>query len=83
MSDEDKKIHNNMDYSSWNFAYKQYTALFNWTGNPGASIPSGFTKNELPVGLQIIGAKENEEGVLQASRVIEIEQPWQNKKPKI
>ena len=83
MTDEDKKIHNNMDYSSWNFAYKQYTALFNWTGNPGASIPSGFTKNELPVGLQIIGAKENEEGVLQASRVIEIEQPWQNKKPKI
>ena len=78
---EDKFIENDLDYSSWNFACKQFTALFNWSGNPGASIPSGFTKYNMPVGLQIIGAKENEVGVLQASRVFELEKPWQNKRP--
>ena len=83
MTQEDKYVENNLNYSSWNFACKQFTALFNWTGNPGASIPSGFSKNNMPVGLQLIGAKENEVGVLQASRVIELEKPWQNSKPKI
>tara|TARA_B100000676_G_scaffold133774_1_gene132731 strand:- start:1966 stop:2784 length:819 start_codon:yes stop_codon:yes gene_type:complete len=83
MTKEDKFVSNEMDYSSWNLAYKQYTALFNWSGNPGASIPSGFTQNNMPVGLQIIGAKEDEISILQASRIIEQEKPWQNVKPKI
>ena len=31
--------------------------------------------------IKIVGAKENEVGVLQASRVFELEKPWQNKRP--
>ena len=83
MTQEDKFVSNEMDYSSWNLAYKQYTALFNWSGNPGASIPSGFTQNKMPVGLQLVGAKEDEISILQASRIMEQENPWQNLKPKI
>ena len=34
-----------------------------------------------PISLQIAGAKEDEVGVLQASRAFEIAKPWHDKKP--
>ena len=59
----------------------QFTAIFNWAGNPAATLPCGFSTKELPISLQIAGAKEDEVGVLQASRAFEIANPWHNKKP--
>ena len=61
----------------------QFTAIFNWSGNPAATIPCGFSSKGLPISLQIAGEKENELGVLQASRAFEIAKPWHNKKPKL
>ena len=61
----------------------QFTAIFNWSGNPAATIPCGFSSKGLPISLQIAGEKENELGVLQASRAFEIVKPWHNKKPKL
>jgi Asp-tRNA(Asn)/Glu-tRNA(Gln) amidotransferase A subunit family amidase len=48
----------------------------NLAGLPAASIPCGFTKNGLPVGLQIIGAWGDEETVLRASAAFEEANPW-------
>lgn len=36
------------------------------SGQPAASIPCGLTKSGLPVGLQIVGRRFDDLGVLQA-----------------
>ncbi len=54
---------------------------FNLTGHPAASIPCGWTKDGLPVGLQIIGRRLDEATVLQASKAFEDLKPWQKKRP--
>jgi aspartyl-tRNA(Asn)/glutamyl-tRNA(Gln) amidotransferase subunit A len=59
----------------------RFTVPFNFTGQPAANIPCGFTKNGLPVGLQIAGRRYNDLGVLRASRAFEKAFPWQDKKP--
>jgi len=47
------------------------TRPFNMTRQPAASVPVGLTGAGLPVGLQIVGAVNDEPRVLRASAVIE------------
>jgi Asp-tRNA(Asn)/Glu-tRNA(Gln) amidotransferase A subunit family amidase len=58
-----------------------FTYPFNFTGQPAASIPCGFTARGLPIGLQIVGRRYDDLGVLKASRAYEKRFPWQGKKP--
>ena len=74
---------NNFDYSSWNFVLLQMTAPFNWSGNPAATLPCGFTKKNLPVGLQIIAPKMKEDELFRASKAFENIFPWHKKRPNI
>jgi aspartyl-tRNA(Asn)/glutamyl-tRNA(Gln) amidotransferase subunit A len=60
-----------------------FTYPFNLTGLPAASIPSGWDKSGLPIGLQIVGKRYDEKTVLQVSRAFEEIAPWQDKKPEI
>lgn len=53
----------------------------NLAGLPAASVPCGFTKSGLPVGLQIIGAWGDEESVLRASATFETINPWGHQIP--
>lgn len=49
-----------------------YTPVWNQTGNPATSICCGFdSSNEMPIGLQIVGHRFNDLGVLQLSRAYE------------
>jgi aspartyl-tRNA(Asn)/glutamyl-tRNA(Gln) amidotransferase subunit A len=41
-----------------------YTASLNLTGLPGAAAPCGFDKNGIPVGMQVIGKKFEDELIL-------------------
>ncbi len=52
------------------------TFPINMIGNPAASIPCGFTKTKLPVGLHIIGKPNCESTVLAASLKLESINPW-------
>ena len=61
----------------------QFTAPFNWSGNPAVSLPCGFTKSGLPVGLQLAGKKKSELSLLQASKAFENINSWQQNRPKI
>jgi aspartyl-tRNA(Asn)/glutamyl-tRNA(Gln) amidotransferase subunit A len=60
-----------------------FTIAPNLAGLPGISIPCGFDKNNLPVGLQIIGKPFKEEELLNMAFVYQKETDWHTKKPKL
>jgi Asp-tRNA(Asn)/Glu-tRNA(Gln) amidotransferase A subunit family amidase len=48
-----------------------WTGIFNLTGLPAVSVPSGFTADGLPLGVQIVGRPFAEADVLGAAGVVE------------
>ncbi|HWN14385.1 MAG TPA: amidase family protein, partial [Candidatus Dormibacteraeota bacterium] len=58
-----------------------FTYPFNMTGHPGASVPCGFTREELPIGLQIVGRRFEDATVLRASAAFEKLAPWAQRRP--
>ncbi|SDB40726.1 amidase [Bauldia litoralis] len=48
----------------------------NFTGHPAISVPAGLTPEGLPVGLQIIGRRHDDESVLAMAARFERMQPW-------
>ena len=58
-----------------------FTFPFNFTGHPAASIPCGWTSENLPIGMQIVGKRFQELLILQASKAFEELSPWQDKRP--
>ncbi|HNX81845.1 MAG TPA: Asp-tRNA(Asn)/Glu-tRNA(Gln) amidotransferase subunit GatA [Candidatus Omnitrophota bacterium] len=60
-----------------------YTISVNLAGIPAISIPCGFTKKGLPVGLQIIAKPFNEEMLLRVAYAYEQATPWHAMKPKL
>ena len=60
-----------------------FTYICNLTGQPAATIPAGFTKDGLPVGLQIIGRHLADRTVLAASGAFEQARPWAHIWPKL
>jgi Asp-tRNA(Asn)/Glu-tRNA(Gln) amidotransferase A subunit family amidase len=69
----------NLSIMSW----MTYTYPFNLTGLPAATIPSGWTKSGLPIGMQIVGRRFDEKTVLQVSKAFEEVSSWQDKRPKL
>ena len=61
----------------------RFTAPFNLTGLPALSVPCGFTKDKLPVGLQIVSRAWNESGVLRAGFAYQQATEWHKMKPEI
>jgi aspartyl-tRNA(Asn)/glutamyl-tRNA(Gln) amidotransferase subunit A len=60
-----------------------FTYPFNLSGHPAASVPAGFTKNGLPVGVQIIGPHLREDLVLQSAHAFEQVRPWNDRRPEL
>jgi len=58
-----------------------FTISANLAGIPGMSIPCGFTKNNLPIGLQILGKPFDEETILRIAWNYEQNTDWHKKKP--
>ena len=61
--------------------WAEFSYPFNWSGSPAASLPCGFTPAGLPVGLQIVGRRFDDLGVLQASAAFEAARPWAQHRP--
>ncbi|MGH7277266.1 MAG: amidase family protein, partial [Candidatus Rokuibacteriota bacterium] len=59
------------------------TYAFSVLGLPAISIPCGFTRDGLPVGLQIVGKRRGEAAVLKAAAVFEAAQPWAQRLPPV
>jgi aspartyl-tRNA(Asn)/glutamyl-tRNA(Gln) amidotransferase subunit A len=60
-----------------------YTAPVNLAGLPGMSVPCGFSKENLPIGLQIIGRPLDEATMLKIAYSYEQSTDWHKKAPKI
>lgn len=56
---------------------------FNFTGQPAATVPCGFTAAGLPIGLQIIGQRFDDLRVLQAAAAFEQIRPWAQHRPNL
>ena len=57
------------------------TSPFNVYGWPAISIPCGFTKEGLPIGLQIIGPNGGESAVFQLAHAYEQATDWHKRRP--
>jgi aspartyl-tRNA(Asn)/glutamyl-tRNA(Gln) amidotransferase subunit A len=57
-----------------------YTVSANLAGIPGMSVPCGFTKAGLPVGLQLLGAPFAEEKLLRVARMYESATNWHTRR---
>ncbi len=69
--------HHAWDWIQW----AEFSYPFNFSGMPAATVPCGFTKEGLPVGLQIVGRRFDDLGVLQASQAFARARPWMAKRP--
>lgn len=63
------------------WAWTPFTYPFNLTGQPAASVPCGFTRDGLPIGLQIVGRRFDDATVLRASAAFEAARPWGHRRP--
>jgi aspartyl-tRNA(Asn)/glutamyl-tRNA(Gln) amidotransferase subunit A len=63
------------------YGWIPFTYPFNLTGQPAASVPAGFTRAGLPVGLQIVGRRYDDVAVLRASAAFERARPWADRRP--
>ena len=60
-----------------------YTISVNLAGLPAISVPAGFSKAGLPIGVQLIGRPFEEETVLRGGHAYEQATEWRLKKPTI
>ena len=59
------------------------TGIFNFTGQPSISVPCGFTRGGLPVGLMITGRLFEDKKVLQFANAFERATEWHKRAPNI
>ena len=65
------------------FKWLAFTFPFNLTGQPAATVPAGFSKDGLPIGLQIVGRHLDDPTVMRAAKVFETAHPWHDKWPSL
>jgi len=60
-----------------------YTISVNLAGIPAISIPCGFTKKGLPIGLQILAKPFDEEMLFRVAHAFEQNTAWHSEKPRL
>jgi len=60
-----------------------FTISANLSGIPAISVPAGFTRKGLPVGLQILSQGFTEGMLLRVAHAFEQNTPWHKEKPKL
>jgi aspartyl-tRNA(Asn)/glutamyl-tRNA(Gln) amidotransferase subunit A len=60
-----------------------FTISVNLAGIPAISLPGGFSKGGLPIGLQILGRAFDEEGILRVAYTFEQETEFHTRRPSL
>jgi len=58
-----------------------FTGIWNYTGQPAAAVPAGFTADGLPLSVQLVGRPNDEATLLSLAAQIEAERPWAERRP--
>ncbi len=65
------------------YTWTSFMFPFNATGQPAFSIPNGFTKAGLPIGLQIVGRPADEATIISIAAAFEEARPWRDRHPPV
>jgi aspartyl-tRNA(Asn)/glutamyl-tRNA(Gln) amidotransferase subunit A len=65
------------------YSWYPYTHPFNVTGHPAMSVPVGWSHEDMPIGLQIVGPWHAEDRLIAVAALIEKLRPWAHKRPKL
>lgn len=60
-----------------------FTAVFNATGQPAASLPLYWSDAGLPIGVQLVAAYGREDLILRAAAQLERARPWAGRRPPV
>jgi len=52
-------------------AHAAYTSPFNTTGHPAVTIPAGISEDGMPIGIQIVGRRWHDMGLLDIAEMID------------
>jgi amidase len=61
--------------------YVTYTAVWNYLGQPAATVPTGLDENGLPTAVQLAGPPSSETTIISLAAQIEHTRPWAHLKP--
>jgi amidase len=60
-----------------------FTAIFNATGQPAASLPLHWSESGLPVGVQLVAPFGREDVLIRVAAQLERERPWADRTPPV
>jgi amidase len=60
-----------------------YAAAWNYTGQPAATIPAGFTDAGLPRSVMLIARPNDEATLISLGAQLEAERPWADRRPEV
>jgi amidase len=60
-----------------------YAAAWNYTGQPAAAVPAGFTDDGLPRSVMIVGRPNDEATLISLAAQLEAERPWADRRPAV
>ncbi|HKE10226.1 MAG TPA: amidase [Myxococcota bacterium] len=60
-----------------------FTSSFNMSGQPAVSLPLHWTRDGLPVGVQLVAAAGREDLLLRVASQLEAAAPWAHKRPPV
>jgi len=79
VSTEDEPMRNSLR----SIPYAAFTSPFNATGQPAISLPTGFSSDGLPIGVQLVAAYGREDLLIQVGSQLESEIHWSNNRAPI
>ena len=60
-----------------------YGAAWNYTGQPAAAVPAGFTDGGLPRSVMIVARPNDEPTLISLAAQLEAERPWADRRPNL